>query len=335
MVVLALIGGAGGSAAGFVAGRKWPPGPDWVTHDYDYDLDFGSPFVTGYDRAYEPTKPVDTDGIVITEYHGERVYHPVDACWYLFPQLHSYELDGDDERMTSVRATTQYLLEGAETHQIPADDGPKSTKEHESLWFPYHFEHSPGGLDNGVPWYSGMAQGMMLSHFVRMHEVTKEQEWADIAHLVFNSFRHYRDGRTVNDNPWFVSFIDDGSRRFTTFEEYPSRDPNQISHVVNGNLYAMWGIFDYLRMTEERYARKLLSRGLASLQERFNTYRTPAHSSLYGMTPWSYLTWSNPENYHRGVVSMLHRTADMARAPVFSDQAETLRIDIESSGAAQ
>lgn len=230
-------------------------------------------------------------------------------------------------RLDSVLATTRYLLHGAERHSLPEsvdDEEPGA----ESLWFPYHFEHSPGG--NGVPWYSGMAQGMMLSHMVRMHEVTGEGTWLETAHLIFNSFRHYRDQEAENSAPWFVSFHDEGDRRFTTFEEYPSSDPGQTSHVVNGNIYAIWGVYDYLRATEDRYARTLLSRALATLQESFDSYRVAGQPSLYGMTPWSYTTWSNPDGYHRGVTTQLRRTAALSQSATFEEQADILEADIEA-----
>lgn len=329
MSLAGLLGLIGGTAGGFSAGRRWPPGPQWVTQDFDFDLDLTSPYVSGYSGPYSPTKPVDDDGIVITLYKGERVYHPVDACWYLFPQLHSYEMDSSSDRLDSVLATTDHLLEGAETHRIPSepDDDPQSAEA--SLWFPYHFEHTPGDLANGVPWYSGMAQGMMLSHLVRLFEVTGNEEWRLLADQVYNSFRHYRDGAAANSMPWFVSYSDDGHRRFTYFEEYPSTDPAQLSHVVNGNVYAMWGVYDYLRISEDRHARTILSRALATLLESFAEYRASGNPSLYGTTPWSHLTWGNPENYHRGVVSMLRRTAALAQEPTFTVQADILQKDID------
>lgn len=306
-----------------------------MTRDFRYDLESASPYVLSYRGAYEPTESVDDEGIVISKYEGERVYHPANACWYLFPQLHSYEVDGDPARFESVLATTRFLLDGAQIHHLhetvedaeneDAKNGNEA--EIESLWFPYHFRHDPGELNNGVPWYSGMAQGMMLSHLVRMYEVTGGSEWMENAHLVFNSFRHYRDGRARNQNPWFVSFIDDGERRYTYFEEYPSRDPGQLSHVVNGNVYAMWGVFDYLRLTGDNYAERILDRALASLLEAFGDYRAAGHSSMYGLTPWSYLTWGNPENYHDGVATQLRRTAKITGDDQFAAQADTLEAD--------
>ncbi|GAA1712309.1 hypothetical protein GCM10009793_07770 [Brachybacterium phenoliresistens] len=298
-----------------------------MTRSFDFDLEIGSPYVMGYRGAYEPNRPVDDDGIVITDNKGQRVYHPVDSCWYLFPELHSYEVDGDPARLHAVLATTEYLLAGAEEHQIPsqATDAPESAPT--SLWFPYHFAHAPGGLENHVPWYSGMAQGMMLSHLVRLHEVTGEDEWLDDADLVFNSFRHYRDGSQAASSPWFVSFIDRDDARYTAFEEYPSNNPGQLSSVVNGNIYAMWGVYDYLRATGDRYARRLLSRALASLAGSFPYYRAAGSTSLYGLTPWSHLTWKNPASYHRGVITQLRRTAAFSRDPQFLQQADLLALD--------
>lgn len=332
MAAIGAVGLLGGAAGGFVLGDAWPIGPNWVTKSFDYDFNQPSPFVLSYNGPYEPEKPVDDDGIVITKYHGERVYHPVDACWYLFPQLHSFEIDQDPERFDSILKTTIHLLDGAETHRIAetnedAQEG--NLPDQESLWFPYNFEHSPGGLENGLPWYSGMAQGMMLSHLIRMYEVTQDPQWLDQAHLVFNSFRHYRNGRSPNSNPWFVSFIDRGDRRFTTFEEYPSNNPGQISHIVNGNIYSIWGVFDYLRLTEDRYARKILDRSLATLLEGFDDYQASGRPSMYGQTPWSYLTWGNPDNYHRGVTTQLRRTAIITGDETFESQASTLEADIE------
>jgi hypothetical protein len=323
-VVAGLGAGAGAAVA---VGATRTVEPEWCLRRFELDLTMASPYVVDYAGTYEPKAELDGDGIPITQYEGERVYHPVDAGWYLFPQLFSYELDGDAERLDSVLATTEYLLEGAEPHHIdPGLDGDGLPGDR-SLWFPYHFAHTPGGLKNGVPWYSGMAQGMMLSHLLRVYEVTGKDEWLDHAHLVFNSFRHYRDGAGRNGKPWFVSFDNDGEDRFTTFEEYPSDDPHQLSHVVNGNIYAMWGVFDYLRVTEDGYARTLLCRALASLLERFDRYRVPGKPSNYGMTAWARSTWGSPENYHRGVITQLRRTAKFSGERTFAEHAALLEQD--------
>ncbi|GAA1303040.1 D-glucuronyl C5-epimerase family protein [Brachybacterium tyrofermentans] len=325
MAAVGLLGVGVGAVGGAGLASRWPLGPNWVERDLEFNLDLASPYVITYEGTYPPKKDIDSDGIVITEYAGSRVYHPVDACWYLFPQLHSYEADGDKARLESVLNTTQHLLDGAEEHELPREVGESKTDV--STWFPYHFEHRPGGLENGPPWYSGMAQGMMLSHLVRLYEVTGEQEWLDHAHLVFNSFRHYRNGDEANEGPWFVSFVDRDDRRFTTFEEYPSRNPDQLSSVVNGNVYAMWGVYDYLRVTEDRYAGKILGRAISSLIESFEDYRAPGNPSLYGLSPWSHVVWFNPESYHNGVVSILRRTADFCGDEQLRAQADLLAED--------
>ncbi len=53
------------------------------------------------------------------------------------------------------------------------------------------------------------------------------------------------------------------------FEEVPSLPP---THILNGNIYALFGVLDYYRVTRDPEAGEVFSRGIATVRERLPGY---------------------------------------------------------------
>ena len=105
-----------------------------------------------------------------------------------------------------------------------------------TLLFPYSYNYDFYDRDRMVaPWYSGMAQGKVLSLFSRLYELTSNKDFLIIADKIYGSF--YRLKATHSD---WVSCIDQDGNLW--IEEYPHIQP---SHVLNGMVFAIFGIYDY------------------------------------------------------------------------------------------
>lgn len=117
------------------------------------------------------------------------------------------------------------------------------------------------GLEPDFP--SAMTQGMGISVLVRAHLLTGDARYLESAGAALAPFKiDVAEGgvRTVTEGHVF-------------FEEYPSRQPH---HVLNGFLYAIWGLYDLIRLENNREAHQLWDEGLATLIEwlpRFDTGR--------------------------------------------------------------
>lgn len=113
--------------------------------------------------------------------------------------------------------------------------GPRAGALEHSFDFPHTFTMR-------TPWVSAMAQGEAASLLVRLYGETGLRRYADAALLALEPlFVHTDDGGAMN-------LLDD--RPFP--EEYPTDPP---SFVLNGGMFALWGLYDVGRaLTDERSA---------------------------------------------------------------------------------
>ncbi|MDI9588589.1 MAG: D-glucuronyl C5-epimerase family protein [Acidobacteriota bacterium] len=271
-----------------------------------------SPYFDGKvrDDQFEKKQFTD-DGVVIVSLHDQEVYHPVNAAWFILKMQDSYELTADYKYLEYAEINTKYLLDGAERTKT-------------GTWFTYHFEHSPGGLDNGVPWVSGMAQGMLLSVLSRMYEMTGDEFYKEEADAVFDTFLAPKSTADY----WFVNHDGcDWLGQCLFLEEYPSYDDSQNAHVVNGFIYAIWGLYDYVRVFQNTQALQLFNASVTTLEKSFDKFRSPGEASWYAMTEFGHATWKRPPKYHIGVTHQLAVTSEITGSQKLAKQAELLKRD--------
>jgi heparosan-N-sulfate-glucuronate 5-epimerase len=161
----------------------------------------------------EPWKRVtfDRDGVVVTP----QGYNPVTVAQYA---LYSHErmvrnVAGSDD---AFRANAEYLR----VHQ--RDDGALS----------YSFALPKYGVERGF--ISAMAQGTAASVFARHFALTDDARWADAAVLALEPLKRDVAGGGC-------SFIRDGA---VFFEEVATDQP---VHILNGHLFAAFGVWDLAR----------------------------------------------------------------------------------------
>jgi hypothetical protein len=199
-------------------------------------------FDTGAPLPYQLTTPVTKarpepstpEGVPLRVLRGTAYNHPSNQAVWGIQQLESYRLVGDEFYLDRARAAAQHLID-------------TSLSSRGALWFPYPFDFAIGG-DQSVlmpaPWYSAMAQGGVLSLFVRLWAVTGEPEWREAAEQTLTSLSLGPEAGL----PW-VSFVDASGHLW--LEEYP-RDPQERSErVLNGSIFAIYGLYDYLRLVPE------------------------------------------------------------------------------------
>ncbi len=132
-------------------------------------------------------------------------------------------------------------------------------------WFGYRFDFSanPGIPDlsgEGDGWFSGLAQGGVLSAFVEMDRITGDQKWMEYGKQAFRSFD--------------VPMKPDGSGGITNritvdgnevlwFEEYPT---SPATSVLNGHLEALIGLDIWFNATHDQHAKDLVNVALDGLE---------------------------------------------------------------------
>ena len=117
-------------------------------------------------------------------------------------------------------------------------------------WLVDHLEANPHGLfvwnhyfdweyrdTLRSPWYSGLAQGQGISLLVRAHKESADPRYLDAAQKALAAFyRPLTEGG--------VAFTDDQGDIW--FEEYIVSPP---THILNGFIWAAWGVYDYFLAT--------------------------------------------------------------------------------------
>lgn len=254
---------------------------------------------------------VNSQGVVQIKINNVAVYHPVNSAWFINQMLSSYRVTKNREYLRRAEATTRYILSGSFSDASGA------------TWFPYNFRHTPGNkIDMGRPWYSGMAQGMMLSTLVNLYETTGNTYWKTNADRVFKSYQTPKR----NGQPWFQDKVLEGSKIYVWFEEYVGRDIPS-SRVVNGHIYGAWGAYDYYRLTKNPTAKFMFNTAATAIRDHFNVYRRPGSISWYAASAFGQYVWGTPATYHKGVTSQLAILGRQTGDPIFANQSALLKAD--------
>lgn len=198
----------------------------------------------------------DADGVTIKMIEGRAYYHPVNMADQGLQLVDSFRKTAD----------TAYL---ARARKVAARLRTEATLAGGALYDPYRFDVDWGSHSRklAAPWYSAMAQGEVLSFLVAMHEITGEQRYLTWATQTFRSL-----ARSYPARPW-VTYADRSGNLW--FEEYPLQP---AEHVLNGNIFALFGLADYVGLTGDAEARRLLQGGLTTIERLGPRYR---HAGSY------------------------------------------------------
>ena len=240
-----------------------------------------------------PPYPTDADGVIVKVIDGEAYYHPVQMAQEGLHLLDSFRQTGDRGFLDRARRIASRLRQ--EAYVVRG-----------TLFFPYEFDF-PLTLHRTpmrAPWFSGMAQGIALSLFVQLHTVTHEPGYRAWAARTFDSLLPRRPGRL----PW-VSYVDRDENLW--IEEYPSERPD---HVLNGYVFAAFGLYDWYVLTRDPDARELLEGALTTLRSFGAEYRNPGDVSSYCLRDHVRST-----RYHRVHIWQLAKLAELSGDGHFSE----------------
>jgi len=210
---------------------------------------------------YQEIYPTDEQGVILFLYKEQGYYHPVNIAQWTLGFLDSYDQTGDPEYLDRAELFAQKLRE-------------ISIEVKEAIYFPYTFDIPVHGhpVDQMVaPWYSGMAQGQSLSAFVRLYSVTGKREYLKTSENIFQSFLYLRE----ESDPW-TAFVDTSG--YYWIEEYPMEVPGQ---VLNGFIFAIYGLYDYYLLTKDIVSRLLLQASITTIQRYISEYRNEGGISYY------------------------------------------------------
>jgi heparosan-N-sulfate-glucuronate 5-epimerase len=144
---------------------------------------------------------------------------------------------------------------------------------HVAEWLTAHLENNPHGValwnhhfdweyreTLRAPWYSALAQGQGISLLVRAHQFANDGKYADAAERAFAAFlRSMEEGG--------VTFTDEKGDLW--LEEYLVDPP---THILNGMIWAAWGLRDYFLVSGHPRAKELFDRAVGTLLTNLEKY---------------------------------------------------------------
>jgi hypothetical protein len=245
--------------------------------------------------------PVDRAGVPLFRNGGNSYYHPVILAQRALDLLDGYRRTHDHRYLDGARRVASRLVAMSSTV-----DGAR--------YIPYGFDfalHGHADETLQAPWYSGMAEGMALSVFSRLHALDGRASDLDIARSLFLALQPH--GRT---GAW-VTWVD--SANYVWIEEYPGPRPD---HTLNGFNFALYGLYDYVEETGDPAARRLFVGGLTTVIHYLPQFRQPGHISLYCLAHRV-----RSAKYHDIHVAQLRMLARMTGSPVLARYAALFDAD--------
>ncbi len=256
--------------------------------------------------VYELPVARDATGVAMHRVNGRLYDHPVIQAQDALAALNNYRLTRKAAYLNRAVLDGQRLI----GRRVVSD----------SAWYyPYRYDFAlHGGSDvMRAPWFSAMAQGQALSAFVRLNRVTGAQKWRDAANATFNSFRN----APVRGRPSTVR-IDTVHNLW--LEEYPHWPPTASDRTFNGHVFAVFGLYDYLRLTGDPAAVDLWNGGLNTARWHIQyRYRNTGFLSSYCLRHPSVLSTKYHGIHWHQMVSLHASTGDAG----WSRIADALRAD--------
>lgn len=191
----------------------------------------------------------DVAGIPMLDYRGQigLQYNPIAIAQYGLGNYNLFADTRDETRRRKFLAASDWLRD----HLEPNAFGVR-------VWmhkFDWEYRDTLK-----APWYSGLAQGQGISLLLRAHAETKSASYLEAAKKAFESFlRSVRDGGVIHRDPQGDAWI----------EEYLVDPP---THILNGFLWAAWGIYDFGLATGDQHAQDLFKQFTQTLLRNLDRY---------------------------------------------------------------
>jgi len=193
--------------------------------------------------------PFDDHGIPLLNYRGRigRQYNPIAIAQWGLGNYNRFRRHGNVVARKKFVAASDWLC--AHLEQNP-----------QGVWVWNHHFDWDYRTPLRAPWYSALAQGQGVSLLLRSHQATQNPNYLEAAKRAFTSFlRPMEEGG--------VTFTDAEGNLW--FEEYIVSPP---THILNGFIWAVWGVYDYFQATKDAAAGKLFEAAVRTLEVNLHRY---------------------------------------------------------------
>lgn len=221
------------------------------TPEVNADLQFDTlgPYYMTFAQKANYADPLDSAGIPLLDYRGAlgKQYNPIAVAQYGLGNYNLYIRTGDPTRKTKFLNVAGWLVSSQRQNQAG-----------QWMWM-HNFDWDYRDTLQ-APWYSGLAQGQGISLLLRAHSETGESSFMESARRAFESF-------SVDVRSGGVLCTDKaGDRWFEEYIVFPE------THILNGFIWASWGVFDYWLATRDERANELFQGAVETLRRRLASF---------------------------------------------------------------
>ena len=234
----------------------------------------------------------DEKGIPLLNYHGNIgiQYNPIAISQYGLGNYNLFVDSNDKKRLDSFLKVSDWLVSNLELNNFNIP-----------VWnHKFNFEYRDTLI---APWYSGLAQGLGISVLVRAFSETGNIKYRDAYEKSWISFeKEVKDGGVI--------FID--SKNNYWIEEYIVNPP---THILNGFLWSLWGVFDSWKIMGNKKAKDLFFKCIKTLEDNLSMYDN-GYWSLYEKSNTLLPMLASPF-YHKLHIVQLEIMHEMTSASFF------------------
>jgi len=244
------------------------------------------------DRPNESVHRLDGNGVLMYKipYTQEFNYYPVSITLYALGNFEMYLDTKDSNYRKSFLKQADWLVNNIKIRQKGF-----GVWEHNFVLPYYKFK---------MPWVHGMAQGLAISVLIRAYQLTSDKKYLNAAEKACKVFEvDIADGGVI--------FIDEKGNAW--IEEYALLPP---PHVLNGFIFALFGLYDFYRVTKDEDALKLFEMGTKTLEKNIEKYDT-GYWSLYNLLD------KHPaaKSYHELHIKQLNVLYNLTKQEIFNEYA--------------
>lgn len=228
----------------------------------DLTADRLGPYYMTFEDKADYAGPFDNAGVPLLPYGGTvgTQYNPIAIAQYGLAAYNRIGEQGDAKWHDILRNQADWLVENLREN----DQGVP-------VWMhDFDFQYGKDGLK--APWYSGLAQGQGVSCLLRGEQALGDKKYGDAADRAFASLtKPIAEGGVLH--------IDDAGH--TWIEEYIT-EPR--SHIVNGFMWASWGVLDHAFARDSTEASRLWDESVKTLVANIHRFDN-GYWSMYDLYP--------------------------------------------------
>jgi hypothetical protein len=151
-------------------------------------------------------------------------------------------------------------------------------------------------------WASAMAQGECISLFLRWYQITDETKYLEYAQKAYDFMK-------IPTSEGGVRAYDQAGNLW--LEEYPA--PDGPSCVLNGFIYALWGLYDLYRVTGDKAVKEDIDACVETLKNTLPQFDV-GYWSIYDQYTFELVRYYYQKNVH---VPQLYAMYDLTQEPLF------------------